>query len=357
LGHDDKPLPSQCQNNIIFMSKLKYTHLLLGLLLGVTAALAAPQYDLIICANVNKGYVIGSKIVTTNGLFRLTETREWKHFGANDTTLTGAAVDPRDPSVIYTSALNGLWIPLKGSPTGRMANSWDLTEGRDVALDPNAPDTIYLAHTEGVAVSTDKGLTLEHRNHGLPARGRFAETIEVDRTKAGRVFVGCEKGVFLTDDAGLNWRQVLPTEAQVNDIQQSALDADFWMAVTDEQGAWASHDGGLTWMQVTGLPSEHALYNIAFDPTNAKRIVVGSWTYGVQTSEDGGKTWTTRNEGLPENPRAWRVGVNPNTGRLYASVFQETLYHSDDFGRTWQMDTLADGSLINRFVSVPRINP
>jgi len=50
-------------------------------------------------------------------------------------------------------------------------------------------------------------------------------------------------------------------------------------------------------------------------------------------------------------------GVNPNTGRLYASVFQETLYHSDDFGRTWQMDTLADGSLINRFVSVPRINP
>ena len=142
------------------MSKLKYTHLLLGLLLGVTAALAAPQYDLIICANVNKGYVIGSKIVTTNGLFRLTETREWKHLGANDTTLTGAAVDPRDPSVIYTSALNGLWIPLKGSPTGRMANSWDLTEGRDVALDPNAPDTIYLAHTEGVAVSTDKGLTL-----------------------------------------------------------------------------------------------------------------------------------------------------------------------------------------------------
>lgn len=338
------------------MLKLKRFPLLLGLLLGAIPALAAPQYDFFICANVNKGYVIGSKIVTTNGLFRLTDSGEWQHIGVNDTTLTGAAFDPRDSSVVYTSALNGLWIPLEGSVTGRMANGWDMTEGRDVALDPHAPDTIYLAHTEGIAVSTDKGLTLEHRNHGLPQRGRYAETVEVDYTTAGRVFAGCEKGVFLTEDAGLNWRQVLPTQAQVNDIQQSPLDADYWIALTDEQGAWASHDRGLTWQPIKGLPADHALYNVAFDPTDEQRIVAGSWNYGVWTSEDGGKTWTARNAGLPENPRSWRVGVNPNNGRLYASIFQETLYYSDDFGRTWHKDTLSDGSLINRFVSVPRNN-
>ena len=72
------------------------------------------------------------------------------------------------------------------------------------------------------------------------------------------------------------------------------------------------------------------------------------------TTEDGGRTWTGRNAGLPENPRVWRVGVDPS-GRLYASVFKETLFYSDDFGRTWQPDAL-EGSLVNFFVMLPKVS-
>lgn len=336
------------------MAKLKLIPVLLGLLAIAPVINAAPQYDFIICANVNKGYVIGSKIVTTNGLFRLTDDGKWEHFGYNESTLTGAAFDPRDPSVVYTSALNGLWCPLEGSVTGRMANSWDMTEGRDVAVDPNSPDDVYVAITDGVAFTNDRGKTIQRRDHGMPDRGKFTETIEVDRTTAGRVFAGCEKGVYLTEDAGMNWRQVLPTKAQVNDVQQSPHDPAEWIALTDEDGAWVSHDRGLTWSRIEGLPVGKAFYNVAFDPTNAQRLVIGSWTYGVQISEDGGKTWVSRNAGLPENPRAWRVGINPNTGRLYASIYLENLYYSDDFGRTWQADAM-DGSLVNRFISIPHV--
>ncbi|MCF7689482.1 MAG: hypothetical protein K9M98_10600 [Cephaloticoccus sp.] len=339
------------------MPKLKFTRLLLGLFLGATALPAAPRQDFIICANVNKGYVIGSKIVTTNGLFRLDATGTWQHFGYNDTTLTAVAFDPRDHNVIYTSALNGLWASYDGGKAWRMVNSWDLTEGRDVAVDPNAPDTVYLAHTDGVAVSTDRAKTLEHRNHGLPERGRFAQSIEVDRTMAGRVFAGCEKGIYLTEDAGMNWRQVLPSTTQVNDIQQSPHDPALWLAGTDHQGAWMSHDRGLTWQQISGLSTENPVYNVTFDPTNAERMAVGGWTEGIWTSEDGGKTWTARNAGLPGHHRVWRVGVDPNTGRLYASVFKETLYYSDDFGRTWQADPKLEGSLVNFFISLPSANP
>ena len=82
-------------------------------------------------------------------------------------------------------------------------------------------------------------------------------------------------------------------------------------------------------------------------------MAVGGWADGAWTSEDGGKTWTDRNAGLPENPRVWRVGVNPNDGRLYASVFKETLFYSDDFGRTWKADVF-EGSLVNYFTSLPR---
>lgn len=319
------------------------------------AAVPVPS-DLIICANVNRGYVIGSTIVTTNGLFRLDAEGVWRHFGYNDTTITAVAFDPRDHGVIYTAALNGLWRSLDGGDNWRMLNSWDLTEGLDVAVDPHAPDHVYLAHTAGVAVSTDRGDTLEHRNHGLPERGRYAKTIEVDRTTAGRVFVGCETGIYLTENAGRDWRLVLPATATVNDVQQSPHDPAHWIAATDEQGVWASHDRGLNWQRLAALSDAHAYYNVAFDPTTPGRIVVGGWHPGVWTSEDGGKTWTDRNAGLPENPRAWRVGVHPETGRLYASIFEETLYFSDDFGRTWQPDVL-EGSLVNCFVSLPRAQP
>lgn len=339
------------------MPKLKYPLFLLGLLFGATSVLNSTPADFIICANVNKGYVIGSKIVTTNGLFRLDDQGAWQHFGYNDTSLTAVAFDPRDHNVIYTAALNGLWVSYDGGKGWRMVNSWDLTEGRDVAVDPNAPDTVYLAHTEGVAVSTDRAHTLVHRNNGLPKRGRFAQAIEVDRTTAGRVFVGCEKGIFLTEDAGLNWREVLPTTTQVNDVQQSLHDPKIWLAGTYHHGAWMLHDRGLTWQQVEGLNQENQIYNVTFDATNSQRMAVGGWADGILTSEDGGKTWTSRNAGLPREPRVWRVGVDPNNGRLYASVFKETLYFSDDFGRTWQPDVGLDGSLVNFFVSLPRANP
>jgi photosystem II stability/assembly factor-like uncharacterized protein len=105
-------------------------------------------------------------------------------------------------------------------------------------------------------------------------------------------------------------------------------------------------------MQLAGVPSAHPLYSVTFDMTNPQRLAIASWAYGVLTSEDGGATWTDRNAGLPEPQRVWRVGVDPDAGRLYASVVAETLFVSDDFGRTWTRDALV-GSLVNNFVIVP----
>ena len=328
-------------------------------LLSLSAALslwavANDAYDFFICANVNRNYVIGSKIVTTNGLFqRDSEAGEWRHFGYNDTTISAVAFDPRDRNVIYTTTLNGIWRSLDGGESWRMTNSWDMTEGRDVEVDPHAPDTVYFALPDGVAVSTDRGQTWTRRENGLPDRGKYTQTIAVDRTQEGRVLAGCEKGIFLTENAGIKWRQVLPTETTVNDVQQSPHEPNHWLAATDTDGVWASRDGGETWTAFEGLPSAEAFYNVTYDPTDASRLAVASWAYGVWTSEDAGKTWTNRNAGLPEKPRAWRVGVDPNSGRLYASIFQETLYYSDDFGRAWTPDAL-EGSQVNAFHFVPR---
>lgn len=333
---------------------MKQTLLLLGsLLLGVALTAAQPTHDVFICAVVNKNYVIGSTIVTTNGVFRLTEAGEWAHVSFNDTTIVSIDWDPRDPNVFYLASLNGCWRTRDGGQTWRITTGWDITEPREVVVDPNAPDHVYLALPDGVAVSRDRGDTWRRREQGLPERGKYAQTIKVDRTSAGRVLVGCETGIYLTTNGADSWSRVLPTETTVTDLQQSPHAPRHWLAVTQSKGAWHSTDGGATWSALGAVPSEHALYNVAFDATNDQRFVIGSWAHGVLTSEDGGKTWQKRNEGLPESPRVWRVGVHPDTGGLYASVVAEALYVSDDFGRSWEKAGL-ESSQIHAFVFRPR---
>ena len=57
---------------------------------------SAPAHDFYICAQINRDYVIGSKVVTVNGVYKRTAAGEWAHQGYNDATLTAVAIDPRD---------------------------------------------------------------------------------------------------------------------------------------------------------------------------------------------------------------------------------------------------------------------
>jgi len=325
----------------------------IALLAGGCGASAAPAHDLLLCAIINKDYVIGLTLDTENGIFRRADDGSFQHIGVNFPGIYNLAIDPRDPRVFYAASMNGCLRSSDGGVTWRITTSWDVPEARDVRVDPNSPDHIYLAVPDGIDVSADGGATWTRREKGLPDRGKYTQAIEVDRTRAGRVLAGCESGIYLTEDGALSWRRVLPAKATVDDIEQSPHDPKLWIAVTQGDGAQVSRDGGLTWEKFAGVPDAQALYNVAFDGTNPRRYAIASWTYGVLVTEDGGLTWVDRNAGLPAGHHVFRVGVDPDTGRLYASIYEDELYISDDFGRTWRRDGL-EGSRIYNFNFVPR---
>ena len=326
---------------------------LLGLLAGSAAAAPAPRHDLFVAAAINNGFVVGSKMVTLSGLFQRGADNSYGHFGLNFPFIVSLAVDPRDARVMYAASINGVLCSTDGGQNWRIGTSWDMTEPKDVFVDPNAPDHIYLALPDGIAVSPDRGATWPRRENGLPERGKYTQVVKVDRTKSGRALAGCESGLYLTENGAASWRRVFPTKTTITDLRQSPHDAQLWLATTQSDGAIASRDGGLTWEKFAGVPSAEALYNVAFDATNPLRYAIGSWTYGVLVTEDGGLTWTERNLGLPAEHCVFRVGVDPDNGRLYAAVYREAVYASDDFGRTWRKDGL-EGSTVYNFVFVPR---
>ena len=329
------------------------TTLLFGLLLPALASAAAPKHDLFVVASINNGFVVGSKMVTLSGLFQRGPDNTYSHFGLNFPYLVSLAVDPRDPKVLYAASINGVLCSTDGGQNWRIGTSWDMTEPKDVFIDPNAPDHIYLTLPDGIAVSTDRGRTWPRRENGLPERGKYTQTVKVDRTQSGRALIGCESGIYLTENTAGTWRRVFASTATVTDVRQSPHDPKLWLATTQSDGALVSRDGGLTWKKFAGVPTAEAHYNVAFDGTNPRRFAVGGWTYGVIVTEDGGETWTDRNAGLPEGHCVFRVGLDPDNGRLYAAVYRDAVFASDDFGRTWRKDGL-EGSLVHNFHFVPK---
>lgn len=328
-------------------------------LLGFSAFLAvgaAPvAHDLYLCAAFNNGSrVMGSRDGSANGVFVRTGPDEFKHVGLNYPLAISTAFDPRDPNVFYVACLSGVLRTLDGGKSWRLVTGWDETESKSIAVDPHTPDHLYAGLPDGIVVSRDRGQTWQRRENGLPERGKYTQVVHVDRMDQGRVLIGCESGIYLSEDGADSWRRVLATQDTVNDIRQSPHDPKLWISVTQSAGALISRNGGQTWQRIAGVPAENALYNVAFDARDPRRLAIASWTYGLLTSEDAGVTWTARNVGLPAPARVWRTAIDPDSGELYAAVFGQGLHASTDFGRTWRTVPAMQGASIQTFTFVPK---
>ena len=327
-------------------------------LLGLLTTAAAATHDLYLCAAFNNGSrVMGSNDGSSNGLFARTADG-FRHVGINYPLAISATCDPRDAQVIYVACLSGVLRTLDGGKSWRLVTGWDETEPKSIAVDFHAPDHVFTGLPDGIVVSRDRGQTWQRRERGLPERGKYTQVVRADRTRKGRVLIGCESGIYLTENGADSWRRLLATKETVDDIQQSPHDPQRWIAVTQSAGALESRDGGVTWKKIPGLPADKALYNVAFDARDPRRLAVASWSHGLLVSEDGGTTWAPRNAGLPGEgtPRAWRTAIDPDTGAIYAAIFGEGLYTSGDTGRSWHAVAGMEGASVQTFTFVPTVN-
>jgi photosystem II stability/assembly factor-like uncharacterized protein len=341
----------------------KFRHLLvrtLSVALGLLATrAAAASHDLYVCAAFNNGSrVMGSNDGSSNGVFVRTP-EGFRHIGINYPLAISATFDPRDAKVFYVACLSGVLRTLDGGKSWRLVTGWDETEPKSVAVDLLNPDHVYTGLPDGIVVSRDRGQTWQRRERGLPERGKYTQVVRSDRTRQGRVMIGCETGIFLTENGAESWKRVLVTAETVNDLQQSPHDPKLWIAVTQSAGALISRDAGATWKPVDAVPAAKALYNVTFDAREPRRLAIASWNYGLLLSEDGGATWVPRHAGLPGEgtPRVWRTAIDPDNGQLYAAVFGEGLHVSTDSGRTWRPVPGMEGGSVQTFTFVRRSVP
>src|ERR1700683_165041 len=163
----------------------------------------AGQYTLYTCGSSAREYVVGANL-PASGLFTRAAPGSWRHVGFNHPLIAAFDFDPLDASVVYAAAGNGLLRIAGGGQRWKILTGSEVTELLDVAVDRNAPGTIYFSHTHGIQVSQDSGATWREIAAGL--RRKYTAALRVDSRRAGVLLAGTEQGVFRSEDGGAQWK-------------------------------------------------------------------------------------------------------------------------------------------------------
>ena len=150
-------------------------------------------------------------------------------------------------------------------------------------------------------------------------------------------------GLYRTFDPTQGWDRLnygRGYDARTSTISASAQNPRLVFVGTTSSGVLASRDGGETWQQVAGVPTNSPINIIVQDPFRATHIYVGTKT-AFYLSHDGGQNWSRRGGDLPFGDFS-SILINPrNTNEIFAgNAYQNGatgggVYRSANAGQTW----------------------
>ncbi|MDX2033589.1 MAG: glycosyl hydrolase, partial [Blastocatellia bacterium] len=243
---------------------------------------------------------------------------------------------------------NNSWCgPAKTRSASGITNAdWFVTNGGDgfhTRVDPDDPNTIYATLQYGVLVRFDKrtgeriGIQPKEGKGEPPLRWNWDSPIIVSPHASKRIFFGANK-LFRSDDRGDSWRAISGDLTRRLDRDKIPVMGRVW-----GPDAIAKHQSTAQYGNIAGISES---------PKKDGLIYVGTDDGLIQTTEDGGKTWTRTDKitGVPENAYVARVLASQHDANTAYAIFNNHqnsdyapyLVKTTDAGKTW---TLINGNL------------
>jgi photosystem II stability/assembly factor-like uncharacterized protein len=261
-------------------------------------------------------------------------------------------VDPQDPEICYASDFGRTLKTSDGGKqwnqvyTNRSGQGWtsrglEVTTSYQVAFDPFDLQHCFIATTDvGLMESNDgaKSWNSATKNNGIP-----------DRWQNSTYWIVADPKVKNKLWAAMSGTHDLPRPKM---WRRKGI-ADF------KGGIVSSEDGGKAWRPVSKDLGESAVTHLLLDSTSnpSSRILYAcAFGKGVYKSTDGGETWTLKNNGLPQEPFAWRLESRPSDKTLFLVLARRSddgsignekdgaVYKSTDGAATWTKLTLPEGT-------------
>jgi photosystem II stability/assembly factor-like uncharacterized protein len=295
---------------------------------SVGAIQVAPSDSNIVYAGA--GDPIGGSL--GNGMWKSTDAgKSWQHIGLEDTVkIDSVLIDPADPNLLIVSALGdtthhggGVYRSTDGGQSWTNVLKPDGYDGtRDLQYAFDEPN-VMLAATQGTGgerggagggergsrpptkpalgfKSTDEGKTWTQIKLP-PFEGRVAVAVAM-HTKGQRMYIVGNNiengsGLYRSDDGGATWQHMAGKDTRISNGQGNYSSGVFVdsqnpdILYTMSTAMYRSTDGGVTFEPFKGAPGGEDYHKLWIDPTNGKRMLVGS-DQGASVTLDNGKTWS-----------------------------------------------------------------
>jgi len=246
----------------------------------------------------------------------------------------------QDGHTAFMAAVGGYYRSQDSGVSWHLIKSDFLNAPVDVAIDPSDPTRIYVVaqNVPCLYVSTDGGATLA-ANAALPSTVTQAHQIAVGKD-ATTLYLSNDGRIFYSADRGQTWLERTALSADpttsvlklmIDPTDAKTLYAAIATASTGNEGIFATHDGAVTWQQLTsGTESASLTMDLAINPTNPAQIWSAQYD-GIWASADRGVHWSNVFTGA-----MFGIAIDPNNPAiLYAGTAFGKVYRSANAGVSW----------------------
>ena len=234
----------------------------------------------------------------TVGLFSTDDNgKSWKHYGWKYTKCFSVSVASLNSNrLFYLSCGNGVQKSDDGGKNWVITTGWNITECLKTAIDPTNTDIVYAATAYGIFKTVDGGKTWIEKNQGLAST--FTPTVIIDPKDHNLLFCATESGVHRSTDSGDLWEPIGLLVIGIRTLIQHPNQSNILAVGTEDDGVFVSEDYGKTWLQrVEGL-THRTVYALTFAPNDPNIIYAGTFRGGIFKSTDRAESWETVNNGL-----------------------------------------------------------
>src|SRR3989441_1133124 len=202
-------------------------------------------------------------------------------------------VAPSDPNVIYVgmgdlisgggiNEGNGVYKSVDAGKTWQHLGLDSTRQIPSILVDPHDPNFVMIAA----------------QGDGLPRlTGRTSVAVAMN-TRAQRMFLIGNFGLYRSDDGGTTWRQMDAADKRIAN-GQGGYNCGVYVdpknpdvVYTINTSSYKSTDGGNTFTGFKGAPGGDDPQQMWIDPTNGQRILMGL-DQGAVVTLDGGATWSS----------------------------------------------------------------